>query len=137
MDLPPRSLILGFHLPSLYHQVWAWTTETFKFFNEVLFLKVSALPCFYFLPYSDCAPQLSTSTFSLAKCLFSTSFPSVLLLHLIKQFHSRLTNHLLSLLLKRECLSSEREWSTCTCWSRYWIFSLSVTLRNPLVYSWF
>lgn len=84
-------------------------------------------------------PTQTTKHFCFFTCqlYFFTSFPSVLPLQVTEQSYPRGINHLLFLFLKKECLSSEWEWSRDTYCFRYWIFSLNLTLRNPLLYSWF
>lgn len=82
-------------------------------------------------------PTTKHFCFCTCQLYFFTSFPSVLPLQVTEQSSPRGINHLLFLLLKKECVSSKWERSRGTYWFRYWIFSLNLTLRNPLLYSWF
>lgn len=82
-------------------------------------------------------PTTKHFCFFTCQLYFFTSFPSVFPLQVTEQSYPRGINHLLFLLLKKEYLSYEWEWSRGTYWLRHWIFSLNLTLRNPLLYSWF
>lgn len=110
--------------------------ETFKLLKSCLGL--SFWPFLFSFP-SPLRLHPTTKHFCFFTCqlYFFTSFPSVFQLHVTEQSYPRGINHLLFLLLKKECLSSEWEWNRGTYWFRYWIFRLNLTLRNPLVYSWF
>lgn len=115
------------------------TLRPSRFFKAFQVLKVSAPPCFHFFSCSDCIPQLSTSTFSLANYPFSIFFLSFLHLTL----PPGLMNHLFSLLLKGKA-KFWGEWSTAVppgqilafqlqCHPQESFNSLTVLLHTPLI----